>query len=415
MVYNRPGEVNRAIITDRNLEAGLFTVRSLLRAVVHGLETNDGDPASLIIFDFRFESYKSEIRFKHAAISIKFSYQDQDQGLIDPVVVNMAPYGLFRLGHSTTTNEKTTRDRGGRLSLGETLLSVTGERRSVTEVSHFATISGWKGLRDREFGEPNTAEWDLSENAQSRSGIATQLRAVVLLRRFDNTSKFMAQCSFDVETAGGSWARKLLRASVPLDDPIIFDPKVSLEGNMQLDLHNLGAVDIQELSDAALGMHMAVSGRRDEEEGAMIRADVEPKHDTANVGVGSSKRVGDVRVNPITADLTLGSTKGDVGGQKEETSFVEIGYGSNLNETLFNIASGKFEDVWCKFKRFDHLSLLNLYHYQDRLVQLDSKIHGDGGNITKNQVEELARLLREYRKHSGRNPRMSREQLLTRL
>lgn len=395
MVRNMGGELNRNTITDRRLESGSFTVRASLAAVIHGRdnEHGGGHPASLIMFDFDFLPLKSGVRFKHAAIAIQFSYHDADEGPIDPQVVNMAPYGLFRLGASTRTETTTTTAlgaEGGVSRLGVVSVSGSFENKIVKDVQDFATISGWKGIRDRNSGEPNTAEWALSENTQTRSGIATHIRAVVLLRRINDTSKFLAHCSIDVETAGGSWARKLLRASVPLDDPIVFDPGVPFPGKLDtswLDMGNLESVDIQKLSDAVLGMHVAVGSPRDEEEGVGKSAAFE--HNTAPVGLDSPKMGADIDVTPIAADAAC----------QKDTTLIEIGYGRNLNETLFNIASGRVQDVWCKFKRFDRLSLLNLCHYQDKLVELEGKIQRDPSNITKDQIKELSELLREYRKY----------------
>jgi len=376
------------------LESGSLTVRASLAAVIHGLDNEDGHPASLIIFNFDFLPVKAEVRFKHAAIAIQFSYQDADEGPIDPQVVNMAPYGLFRLEAASTSIETTITAApgvtGGLAHLGPVSASASFEQSIVREVKDFATITGWKGVRDRNSGESNTAEWALSENTRTRSGIATHLTAVVLLRRIDNTSKFLARCSINVKTAGGSWAQKILRTSIPLDDPIVFDPGVAFPGKLdtgRLDIRNLESVDIQKLSKAVLGMHTAVGSPRDEEEGVRRIDVLECNHDTATVGPGPSKIGAGIDVTPIAEDAVY---------QEKHTTLVEIGYGRNLNEKLFNIASGKVQDVWCKFKRFDRLSLLNLCHYQDKLVELEGKIQKDPSNMTKEQIKELAELLREY-------------------
>jgi hypothetical protein len=148
-------------------------------------------------------------------------------------------------------------------------------------------------------------------------------------------------------------------------------------------------------------MHTAVGSPRDEEEGVRKIDALECNHDTATVGPGPSKIGAGIDVTPIAEDAVY---------QEKHTTLVEIGYGRNLNEKLFNIASGKVQDVWCKFKRFDRLSLLNLCHYQDKLVELEGKIQKDPSNMTKEQIKELAELLREYRKYRcEENPSGARE------
>lgn len=48
---------------------------------------------------------------------------------------------------------------------------------------------------------------------------------------------------------------------------------------------------------------------------------------------------------------------------------------SNIqDETMIDCCLGAHPKVWYKFKRFEYLSLLNLYYYQHELVSLDAEI-----------------------------------------
>jgi len=76
----------------------------------------------------------------------------------------------------------------------------------------------------------------------------------------------------------------------------------------------------------------------------------------------------------------------------------EIVEGSTINQKLFDFSRGLYPEVWYKFKRFETLSLLNLYNYQHELVQLDKKINDAKGGMNDNDVANLRRLLQEYRK-----------------
>ncbi|KAK3297416.1 uncharacterized protein B0H64DRAFT_440882 [Chaetomium fimeti] len=64
--------------------------------------------------------------------------------------------------------------------------------------------------------------------------------------------------------------------------------------------------------------------------------------------------------------------------------------------TLFKFVRGESPCLWYKFKRFESLSLLNLYHLQDELVGLDQAIGRRGGEVTPKQTAQLRTLLKEY-------------------
>jgi hypothetical protein len=197
--------------------------------------------------------------------------------------------------------------------------------------------------------------------------------------------------------------------------PVIFDPGQSgtlhPEKISGLDTKNLGAINIRELADSTHAIPWAVSGRGDLEEELKTNVDVRFKPVSVDTGVGPSKSSVDVGVEPITTGPEFGFSKtpgekieGE-GGQAKDT-LIEVGYGSNLNEKLFHISRGSPKETWFKFKRFDYLSLLNLCHYQDRLVQLEREIYECQGDIIPDKVKALADMLREYRKHPGKSPRV---------
>jgi hypothetical protein len=81
-------------------------------------------------------------------------------------------------------------------------------------------------------------------------------------------------------------------------------------------------------------------------------------------------------------------------------------------QRLFGLARGECPELWYKFKRFETLSLLNLYHYQHELIELESKIYSpkrDKKASTKPgahdgaTVVEMRRLLREYCESAGQS------------
>ncbi|KIW32822.1 uncharacterized protein PV07_04340 [Cladophialophora immunda] len=74
---------------------------------------------------------------------------------------------------------------------------------------------------------------------------------------------------------------------------------------------------------------------------------------------------------------------------------------AGTSQDLFKCSRGEYPELWYKFKRFETLNLLNLYHYQHELIQLESKIYRPEntdlpGSVDGNMVTEMRRLLREY-------------------
>ena len=67
--------------------------------------------------------------------------------------------------------------------------------------------------------------------------------------------------------------------------------------------------------------------------------------------------------------------------------------------TLFSHTRGKNSKTWFTFKRFEGLCLLNLYHVQHELIELEENISTSGGLMTRNDNRNLRDLLNDYRKH----------------
>jgi len=88
---------------------------------------------------------------------------------------------------------------------------------------------------------------------------------------------------------------------------------------------------------------------------------------------------------------------GGGGNVKRSSDFNET-VDTLLARSLFGFARGESPCLWYKFKRFESLSLLNLYHLQDELVTEDEKISKSGGDVTREQILKLRSLLKEYRK-----------------
>jgi len=63
---------------------------------------------------------------------------------------------------------------------------------------------------------------------------------------------------------------------------------------------------------------------------------------------------------------------------------------------LYECARGEIPGIRNKFKRFETLSLLSLYHYQDELVRLEVEISSQKGFTTQTQLTKCRDLLKDY-------------------
>ena len=73
---------------------------------------------------------------------------------------------------------------------------------------------------------------------------------------------------------------------------------------------------------------------------------------------------------------------------------------THTQQALLECSRGAHPKLWYKFKRFETMSLLNLYHYQHELIELEQKITKRAiipGIMEPGDRERLRKLLKEYR------------------
>lgn len=95
------------------------------------------------------------------------------------------------------------------------------------------------------------------------------------------------------------------------------------------------------------------------------------------------------------------STRGSKGssaqarGDKEDIFHFGVA-GMKKQQALFHCSRGEHKELWYKFKRFETLSLLNLYYYQHELISLESKIWSTSGVMSSSDVSKMRSLLNKY-------------------
>jgi hypothetical protein len=259
-IKNAPGEITRDHIIDRGQD---LVVQANIVEVIHGKLQPNGDPATLIVTEFFFVSTKPGRRFTSAIITYRFT--SVDSAGVGPDVIDIAPKGHFSM-HQTKKHVES--GRSAQLSLqgpaGPVNPGVTFamDLKQSYDTKDQITLSGTMRIEGREFGGKDTARWALMENGVQKSGIPTEVRTAILLkRRHDEAEKrFHAvvevAAGVDLVSSLGNISKKVL-GRIPKDDPVIFDPQHPLgvrEDLAKEDLQKLSAIKITKmLSDAEVG------------------------------------------------------------------------------------------------------------------------------------------------------------------
>jgi len=272
----KPDLIQRESIINSG-ERDSLVVQAHLVKVIHGTLSPDGDPASLIVTDFKFVSLKASRRFKSAVISYRFASKNSSSP--DPEVRKIAPMGSISIRQSEKPIENLSRSvevslespiptGGVQVGLGatfskstETSMTISGsvnvgasttlgyswdvaEKKDRTSQ---ARVAGIARREQRQDGEENTAVWSLTESGE-KNGIPTFMRAAILLKR-ENNDSFQATIEIKA-TADLAYSLKRMLGGTPKGHPVNFDPKIDrtgsggFEGDIQ---HNLIKIDLERL------------------------------------------------------------------------------------------------------------------------------------------------------------------------
>ncbi|KAI0466817.1 hypothetical protein F4859DRAFT_496023 [Xylaria cf. heliscus] len=235
--------------------------RAAIAGITHGTLAPGEDPATLLIFEFRFLSMRKGRRFTGCNINITFE-DSEKQGDLCPEVWGVSPEGAFRL-HKSLQQRSVTIAGNAMLQTGISgpgaSLGTTWELKTLEDRQDWARLSGTR----KELGRNNRDDavvWAMEENSQDKSGIPTFLRAAVLLRReteepFSFLIKIRAQVDmggFNLRTVFGK--KKVERVSAVRIDSSI-DPKTlkvpSLDAKL-VDLTRMDELDLSTLADVAI-------------------------------------------------------------------------------------------------------------------------------------------------------------------
>lgn len=229
---------------------GSVDVRCVAVDVVHGTLEPDGEPATLLVFDFLFDPRKRARRIVEAHISFTFASEGGGSNS-DPIVLNMAPKGRMTLVQTTQTETTT---HGGEANAGGGALGMTlggtlkWEKSVSRETSDATTVVGSIDLVGRNWGASNGVSWALLENKSVATGVPASVRTAVLLQRVDPEAEFHAAFKIRAQADLRS-SVEMLFGKTPKDDPILYDPSLPPTHKLQnYDVDHLGKIDLNDLS-----------------------------------------------------------------------------------------------------------------------------------------------------------------------
>lgn len=237
--HDKPGQTHREDLTgwEAKKRSG---VKGRLLEVVHGYKDNDeGKPRTLVVFEWLLIPGVGDDRIQNVEILVAFQAIGERDGVkpgasladYDPVPIQWAPDKVIMSHFSKAPVTESAGNEYGVEAGYSPYFNLTGKRNTGTsqtvERINYRYITGGPTYVDKNSGTRNAMKWEVSENAQLKSGVQYEVRTAVLLRRppYD-FGKFNLTI---LAEANGSRTSRLLRALRirPTDGPAAFDPTVT--------------------------------------------------------------------------------------------------------------------------------------------------------------------------------------------
>jgi hypothetical protein len=255
--------------------------------VVHGKISPNGDPATLIVLKFKFQSLAIGRRFKSARITVTFSDTRDDsvpivenknddsvpatgkkKGPSTLAVERIVPDGTWALDQSVETEDRTNAaNLNGISAPGFTInAGFQHQHHEVGQKTDKATVSGTPSIDDSRRhrhcinGNNNVVIWSLAENPFTKQGIPTLLEGAILLKRDPTMPEKEFEVLVEIE-AVVDWKTNFSNIihKTPINQLITFDPKQDSEGKNYM-VNKLGAENLMALQRIISSLPMSVPG-----------------------------------------------------------------------------------------------------------------------------------------------------------
>ncbi|KAK0716325.1 hypothetical protein B0H67DRAFT_645965 [Lasiosphaeris hirsuta] len=242
--------------------------RSPLSMMVKLVEVHHGEmlhggkdwPATLLIFEFRFQSRLLDRRYKSASVTLEFF----DKGGItrrDPAVVDLSPDRMHYLNR--TTYDRTIK-YGAKAGAGTGNEPAGGEAGAhwdveLTKPPRFkATLTGLPGYSKNKIGSQNAVTWTMAENAEE-DGIPAFLQTAVLLkRRYAGAfyARLRVQSEVDLVSAGLRALRIATDRDKVIDDVVLTPGRVQVRNSSATGIRQ---EDLKHMDQLPLRRYMRVN------------------------------------------------------------------------------------------------------------------------------------------------------------
>jgi hypothetical protein len=244
---NLPGETERIYATGFDRKATETAILGRIYHVVHGF-TREGKnpPATLIVFEWLLRPGPLPQRFREVNIEVIFAARGLRPGMLpgedltgfDPAVVKVGPSVPLQDSPITYTVDRTSgRSLGFSLGFGgyvalEPKVSSETTKSGIQRID-YRIQAGYPFLANKSSGPPNGVQWTFQENSMQESGLPRAIRTAVLVQRYNNDfGAFEATIKTTSHVSFMQNAKETLKRSVgkiPVDDPVVFDPKPRAE------------------------------------------------------------------------------------------------------------------------------------------------------------------------------------------
>jgi hypothetical protein len=220
---NEPGKTYRRTPIIRG---DTLTTRVTLALLGHGTLTPNGEPASLLVFDFRLASSKTTRRFISANFEIAFR-DSKGEDAFDPDIYRISPEGECEIDPRVTArNVKDEIVIGGNLGLPQAggNLNYTHGSEGSKATEHAVSLKGIRKLLYKDSGDANVVIWTMAEDPKRKSGTPSFLRTALILKRKPGRNfTFSLEAEIKGNFTMGSKFKKLghlgrAERSVPVDD-----------------------------------------------------------------------------------------------------------------------------------------------------------------------------------------------------
>jgi hypothetical protein len=201
-------------------------VNAQMPYVMHGYDTPDGDPHTLVIFTFHMSVGELGKRFR--AVHITATFETGVEPTTFPMVVGMSPRHTKQFWWSKHLVTKTKKiGVSSNLTMGTGDASGVDVRPNISNIRTEETVQ-WNCARlagdvlaEKGSPHPNGVYWDLLENTSTKSGVPSFLQTAVLLkrRREDVSKRFYGVIAIDANVSGAGLKSSWRKIWWRLQDP----------------------------------------------------------------------------------------------------------------------------------------------------------------------------------------------------